>query len=103
MNYPNPCDACEKAGSCTVGCAAWKVRYRYRQKQINAYHKQLMRPRGGSEMQVFRYEHPDIIRRYLEKGPCEGCKAEEVCDTPCPAYLGWWDARMGWIRGRLGL
>ena len=40
-NYPSPCDKCEHDlnGSCKFyrTCGAWLMRYRYRQKQINAY------------------------------------------------------------------
>ena len=41
MNYPNPCDKCQhdKNGACSIydRCEKWLTRYRYRQKQINAY------------------------------------------------------------------
>lgn len=40
-NYPSPCEKCvnDKNGSCTYfrTCGKWLTRYRYRQKQINAY------------------------------------------------------------------
>lgn len=96
MNYPNPCDSCKK--ECVPGgCSKWKTRYRYRQKQINGYFHKLLK-RVGPVREKFLYEHPDEIRRYLENGPCKGCNAEEVCDTPCPAYLRWWDSRMEWMK-----
>ena len=39
QSYPDPCEKCDKADSCTLGygCADWQIRYRYRQKQVNAY------------------------------------------------------------------
>ena len=104
-HYPNPCDICQKGNICTMryGCEEWRIRYLYRQKQINAYSRKLMRPKTTEYRKVFAYEHPDIIRKYLEHSPCEGCKEVEVCDTPCPAYLHWWNARMEIARRRVGL
>lgn len=102
-NYPNPCDSCKKPDGCSggYGCQAWRIRYRYRQKQINAYGRKLMQG-GSGETSVFVYPHPDETRRYLADGPCKACKAESVCDTPCPAYLRWWDARMQITRKKVG-
>lgn len=97
--YPNPCDACAVCTN-TIGCEAWRIRFRYRQKQINAYARKIAPPKQENR-QVFRYEHPDIIGRYLEKGPCEYCDAEKICDTPCVLYWRWWDARMEWLRRRI--
>ena len=51
----------------------------------------------------FIYEHPDAIRRYLEKGPCEKCPNADLCDTPCFSYWLWWDARMEWLKRRFGM
>lgn len=101
MNYPNPCDKCERAKCIAGGCAEWKTRYRYRQKQINAHTRKMFRGKEPRIREKFLYEHPDAIRRYLENGPCKGCNAEAVCDTPCPAYLRWWDARMEQIRKKV--
>lgn len=37
--YPSPCETC-KAKECKgKECIPWKIRYQYRQKQINAYAK----------------------------------------------------------------
>ena len=39
--YPSPCDKCkhDNNGTCAYyhKCGKWLMRYRYRQKQINAY------------------------------------------------------------------
>lgn len=98
-NYPNPCDTCP---SCTDphGCEKWIKRYLYRQKQINAYPLRAYKVEGTKEK--FRYEHPDIIRRYLKHSPCDGCKRELTCQAPCGAYWRWWDARMEWMKGWWG-
>jgi radical SAM protein with 4Fe4S-binding SPASM domain len=51
----------------------------------------------------FVYEHPDIIRRYLEKGPCEHCQMANVCETTCGAYWNWWDARNTVLKKKYGM
>lgn len=101
MNYPNPCDTCDKNYGCS-GCDDWKKRYRYRQKQINAFAKKAcvvkVRPLPKNK---FCYDHPDDVRRWLRTSPCTGCEAEAVCDTACPAYLRWYDARMQIARRKI--
>lgn len=94
--YPNPCDGCPSCTDPGNGCLAWRIRYRYRQKQINAYSKQLYAQE--KKKTKFVYMHPDQLRRYLQDGPCKGCNAEQACDTHCPAYLSWWDMRMAVAR-----
>lgn len=102
MDYPDPCDSCKKSEKCTNGCSDWKIRYRHRQKQINIYaHRN--RYKMPKYREVFIYEHPDEIRRYLKNGPCVHCKAKETCDIPCSIYWRWWDARMEWLKGVWGL
>ena len=101
-SYPNPCDTCTR-DKCPKNCAAWRMRYLYRQKQINAYHVRSYKAKRNMKRQKFVYEHPDLIRRYLQEGPCKKCRAADTCDTPCAAYLRWWDARMEWLKGRLRL
>lgn len=39
MSYPSPCIKCTKATCQEKNCDAWRIRYLYRQKQINAYAK----------------------------------------------------------------
>lgn len=97
--YPSPCDKCERCVA-SNGCEAWKIRYLYRQKQINSYAKNLYKAKPSGQT-FFCYEHPDITRRYLADGPCKACAAAEKCSTPCPAYLRWWDARMEIIKDKL--
>lgn len=102
INYPSPCLKCSKENCQEKKCTDWLMRYLYRQKQINAY------ARGGKWQQpdetrlCYVYEHPDVIREYLQKGPCRFCQREKDCDTPCQAYWRWWDARQEWHRKRLG-
>ena len=97
--YPNPCDTCKH---CTApnGCIKWRIRYLRKQKMINAFAKRLWASGGKSpdKQQKFCYEHPDIVRRYIQRGPCAGCRFEKTCDIPCGAYWNWWDARMEWMK-----
>lgn len=99
--YPNPCDTCIYCKD-PHGCPEWEARFRRIWKEFNSYPIRAYRKSKSVKTDKFRYEHPDIVRRYLEKGPCEKCQRAKVCDTPCFAYWRWWDARMEWLRGRLG-
>lgn len=112
-NYPNPCDKCPQGSKCLHGCPEWEKRVRTIWKQFNGYPQRsrmdAMRQARQKEAEEKRretklcYEHPDIVRRYLKNGPCEGCLCENTCDIPCAAYWRWWDVRIKWIRGRLGV
>jgi hypothetical protein len=92
-DYPNPCDTCKSAETCVkgFGCTAWLTRYRYRQKQINAYARQKKYEYLGTR---FVYQHPNDTRALLRRWPCENFDMKEDCDTPCTQYLTWYDARM---------
>lgn len=35
--YPSPCDTCKRTECKGVKCDPWRIRYLYRQKQINAF------------------------------------------------------------------
>ena len=93
MGYPSPCDKCTRTTCSGLRCDRWKIRYLYRQKQINGYAKKNYKKMPKTR-EKFLYEHPDIIRQYLKEGPCMCCKIKETCDTPCPAYARWWDEKM---------
>ena len=108
-NYPNPCDKCPNEPQCNRGCPEWTKRVKTIWKQFNgysqrAYRKELEKAESQERAkEKLRYEHPDIGRQYLLDGPCKGCPCERNCYIPCNAYWRWWDARMKWIRGRLGV
>ena len=94
MNYPSPCEKCHRDGTCG-GCLKWEIRYRYRQKQINAYAKGAFAVKIKTTPETkFCYSHPDEVRRWLKESPCTGCHANAFCDKACPVYLRWYDARM---------
>ena len=45
QNYPSPCDKCPRNDTkqCDYRrCEPWLIRYRYRQKQINAYARKVL-------------------------------------------------------------
>lgn len=100
-DYPNPCDTCEKSKKCP-GCIDWEIRYKYRQKLINAWAKKSVQP-VLIQKQKFAYSHPDDVREFLRHSPCESCKAEKMCEIPCKTYWKWWDLRMDYFRRRFNL
>lgn len=77
MSYPDPCISCTRT-ACLKNCGAWKKRYLYRQKQINAYARQ-----SGIV--------PDAPVYEPGKNPCQGCRREETCDSICVARAKYWD------------
>lgn len=97
MTYPSPCETCTRDEYGCSGCNAWLTRYRYRQKRINAKARQIFRPAKVPATKLC-YRHPDEARRYLLHSPCEGCILNKNCDTPCSAYLQWYDDRMALAR-----
>ena len=99
-NYPNPCDSCQECIN-NNGCEKWKIRVRTIWKQFNGYQKRQYLK--GKKEKIFVYEHPDMIKKYLDEGPCKGCKQEEQCDVPCAAYWHWWDARMAVMKKKFGM
>ena len=100
MNYPSPCEKCTYAGPCNAKQGgAYQMFIRSWWKHFNGLYIKLCAHKGAS--QKFVYLHPDEYRRYIEKSPCESCKAHEKCTTPCATYWKWWDERMEWHRRRL--
>lgn len=101
MNYPSPCDKCSEC-TCPQGCEAWRIRYRYRQKQINAHARKLFQCSVAQpSTKYFTYSHPDDVRRFLRYSPCNGCQLMPDCDEPCWTYLRWYDARIELARRRI--
>ena len=50
-SYPSPCDKCTEQKGCH-GCTDWKIRYLYRQKQINAYAAEMRKPKPLAKKQA---------------------------------------------------
>lgn len=103
-NYQNPCNKCGRSDCSSYrNCAAYLKYVRTIWNQFNKYPARAYRKFKSAPSEKFIYEHPDIIRRYLEKGPCEHCQLKQNCETPCLAYWNWWDARMEWLKRRWGI
>ncbi len=104
MNYPSPCLTCDSQ-HCNSGglkCNDWVKYFLTHWKQIQLKVLKLYHPDPKPESKFF-FAHPDEVRRYLTTHPCKGCLVENICDTPCPKYLRWWDARMECARKKVGL
>lgn len=71
----------------------WEQHYLAVQSAINDYARALWQPRLR-QTERFQIYHPDEYRRYLRQHPCRDCRAECFCNTPCPVYLQWYNARM---------
>ena len=100
-HYPDPCVGCtQRCNSGGIGCEKWRIRYLYRQKQINSYARKMLQPEVVM-IDTFCYLHPTELRHRLQRSPCEGCKLNNICDYPCDARLKWWDVQMGEIRRKL--
>lgn len=97
-DYPSPCEKCHSQCS-GEKCLRWQIRYRHRQKLINAWAR---RHCGEQSIKttVWAYMHPDEFRRYLASDPCAGCLCREWCDDPCPKYLAHFQAKVEHIRKR---
>lgn len=78
MGYQNPCEGCGQVHCHSKACARWRVRYLYRQAQINAYAKH----------HGIVPDSPDYVRG---QDPCIGCAREEVCTSFCRAKADYWD------------
>lgn len=105
MKYPNPCEQCRRpcksSNSQAKTCPDYRAYINAWWKFFNICYRRMCRYTHGTNSEKFAYEHPGEIRRYLERGPCPDCKANQKCDTPCATYWKWWDARMAWFRRRL--
>lgn len=96
----SPCTAC--SSRCTgLECPRWCEWFADRWDDIRKYAmREYKKP--VSRREVFVYEHPDVIRDYINNGVCSRCQRNKVCSTPCPAYWRWWDARMEIARMKVG-
>lgn len=101
--YPCPCDKCnnkkcKEGGKQCKSCSRYTTWIRWWWKRFKGAFCPVETPKRKDK---FCYSHPDDVKRYLETGPCENCLANTNCDTPCKAYLQWYDARMEIVRKRM--
>ena len=90
---PSPCDTCSsncyknrnvEFRKCEKYKSWWDGRMAF-------FRRQMMRPPklkqlGGGK---FRYEHPDIVRAWLKKNPCDDCAMNTTCKKPCQMLEKW--------------
>ena len=100
LENTDPCLQCRRRKRCDNGCQSWQTYYLHRQGKITDFAQKLWRGEVScpverrEERDVFAYSHPELVRRYIRKHPCEGCLLKPGCKTPCSRYLHWYDARM---------
>lgn len=102
-DYPSPCLTCSTGNPDVCNgkaCDRWKIRYRYRQKQINAYAKKMCGGFAYVKENVWGYMHPDEYKAYLLSDPCAGCLCSGWCDDPCLQYLAHFQAKMEYLKRR---
>lgn len=94
--YPNPCDSCRRCDTCRDfrGCADYMKRIYTIWKQFNSYPARIYRKVKNMKREKFVYEHPDIIRQYLQKGPCAGATERKparihALNICCGGMRGW--------------
>ena len=103
MKYPHPCDSCHRKDVCYDfrGCAKYLKRFRTIWAHFNGYPARVYKKIMSMKREKFIYEHPDVTRKYIQKGPCAKCPRAEDCEVPCVSYWIWWDIRMEWMRRKL--
>lgn len=100
FDYPNPCDTCEEKCSNCYHCQRWRMRFLTVWKQFNSYQIRQFKRQRVKKTNSFTYEHPDLVKKYLQTSPCKNCEYEADCDTPCTGYYAWLDARMFALRAK---
>ena len=101
-NYPSPCLKCERHEKCTrqgnhLNCNEWNKWFLWWWK----YFRENLGKDIPDRSKKFYYEHPDIIRKELEKNPCDNCFRKQFCAKPCYKYLAWYDSRIQLVKRRL--
>ena len=93
----NPCSSCSGCAGDFRQCSPYPD---WLQESWQQYQRYVPRDywdhrRSGEKL---KYVHPDVLRRYLQDGPCRKCPCSSGCDIPCGQYLCWWDARVTWLK-----
>ena len=95
ISFPNPCLTCEDRESCDASGVTWRYCQRKR-TWINWWwrrFKAISKPKARElPSNKFCYEHPDIVREWLQNGPCADCYIES-CTKPCEVFDRWQDER----------
>ena len=94
----NPCEGCTQCVCDYRRCDPYKKWLVAAWKEFRRYAQHGYWECGTQNGRKFTYEHPDIIRRNLQSGPCGLCECADICEIPCESYWHWWDARMVWLK-----
>jgi len=94
----NPCEGCTQCICDYRRCDPYKKWLVAAWKEFRRYAQHGYWECGTQNGRKFTYEHPDMIRRYLQSGPCGLCECADICEIPCESYWRWWDARMVWLK-----
>lgn len=96
--YPSPCLTCTRVPNPRAcenkECRRWRQWFLDRWALIHAYPRHYMdqiehRP-SGVVIGGSTYAHPDRVRQYLSKDPCDGCPCtKDMCATPCRTKRLW--------------
>ena len=99
--YPYPCEGCRQPECDYRHCEPYRCWFH---DSWNLFHRHICHNywrEVSADSGKLGYVHPDVLRRYLQQGPCARCICKSLCDTPCKRYWQWWDARMVWLRWKL--
>lgn len=94
----NPCVGCTQCVCDYRRCDPYRVWLIAAWKEFRRYAHRGFWEGSVQNERKFTYQHPDMIRRYLQVGPCGLCECAGDCEIPCAAYWRWWDARMAWLK-----
>ena len=97
---PPPCRGCtlvRNPAACeNKACKQWQRWFIKRWDRFHTYPRQMMDKTlpVGISIGGRRYLHPDQLREYIRKNPCEGCSCTaDLCRTPCRAKTIWEKAK----------
>lgn len=97
----NPCDGCTQCVCDYRRCDPYQIWFKAAWKELRRYARRSYWETEDQSRSKFTYVHPDMIRRYLQSGPCGLCECAGSCEIPCEGYWRWWDARMVWLKWML--
>ena len=94
----SPCVCCTKVADpekCeNKNCAQWQAWFLQRWELIRAFPRYHMEnavlEQPGICLGGRKYAHPETVRQYLRRDPCEKCVSpKDLCTAPCPAHIAW--------------
>ncbi len=96
---PEPCRGCAQVPNPSTcenkNCSRWQQWFIKRWDRIHTYPRQKMEQTVpvGISIGGRRYLHPDHMRDYIRRDPCQGCIcAQGLCKAPCRVKTIWEEA-----------